>query len=82
MQKILNDKTKLVAQLEVLKTLIDDKHERALQGKSLYLEVQNDTKVLTQKMDGVNDDIKHLMSECDEIEAQVDAMPKRSGMSF
>lgn len=81
-QVILTDKTKLQAQLEVLKTLSADKRQRALQGESMHLEAQNDIEVLTQEMDGVMEDIKHLMSECDEIEVQVAAMRKGSGMSF
>lgn len=76
-------KTKLLlVQLEVLKTLSDDKRQRALQGESLDLEAQNDIEVLIQEKDGVMDDIKHLINECDEIEVQVDAMRKGSGMSF
>lgn len=43
---------------------------------------QNDIEVLTQEKDGVMDDIQHLINECDEIEVQVDAMRKGSGMSF
>ena len=81
-QVMLTDKTKLQAQLEVLKTLSADKHQRALQGESMHLEAQNDIEVLTQEMDGVMEDIKHLMSECDEIEVQVAAMRKGRGMSF
>ena len=79
---ILTDKTKLQAQLEVLKTLSADNHQRALQGESMHLEAQNDIEVLTQEMDGVMEDIKHLMSESDEIDVQVATMRKGSGMSF
>lgn len=82
LQGLLTEKTKLLAQLEVLKTLSDDKRQRALQGESLHLEVQNDIEVLTHEMEGVMDDITHLVGECDEIELQVDSMRKGSGMSF
>lgn len=65
-----------------MKTLNDDKHQWALQGESLHLEVQNDTEVLTQGMDEVMDDMRHLINECHEIEVQVDAMCKGIGTSF
>lgn len=80
-QGMLTDKTKLIGQLEVLETLNDCKHQWTLQGKSLHLEAQHDIiiEMLTQEMDGVVDDIKHLMNECDEIEGEVDAMRQEIG---